>query len=198
MHDRGTDGEGTRPGGPAQGSAERGAHPVPAVIYRAPALPLQLTSAAHFSRLCLFFNFIYLFIYYFLKKLRVWERPGKDLGADSLLLNAVGAGVQYSSRTPALPRGGGCPAPVSAGKDSHGARADAFPTRFPSCQEISPLQEIRLARHLPPVRPLAPPSSLPTPTQPRQTHSHTTSQLGAQLRFQQQQSHQNGFVWRKV
>lgn len=96
-------------------------------------------------------------------------------------------------------RGAGIPpTPSASGKDAHGASAGAFPALCPSCQEITPLQEISSARDLPPSPPLPPPSSLPTHTQPRRAHRHATSQPGAQLRFKQQQSHQNGFVWRKV
>lgn len=77
----------------------------------------------------------------------------------------------------------------AAGEEAHGARAGAFP-------EIAPLQESSSARDLPPARPLPPPSSLPTHTQP--SPAHATRQPRAQLRFKRQQSHQNGFVWRKV
>lgn len=99
---------------------------------------------------------------------------------------------------PWVPRCGGHPAPGAAGEDALAASAGSFPARCPSCQEIPPRQEMSFARNVPPCRPLPPPSSLPTHTQPRRAHRRAISQPAAQLRFKQQQSHQNGFVWRKV
>lgn len=55
----------------------------------------------------------------------------------------------------------------AAGEDTHGARADAFPTGFPSCQDITPLQESRLTETSTPPSPGSDPFPPPPPPLPR-------------------------------